>query len=186
MDPVIQESFEEIQTALGNAQTQEQILKIMENMSQTVNKVMNSQNTPPDFKTKLKSRKFWVAVLAAVAGVYGMLNSNGNTMAILIFVGLEAVALIGYFFTEGTIDSTRTKEMIQAAISIAQIIGSINPILLGSSTTENENLVALTSVEPETPVASEPIGYDEIGDGIDADDVDIGDLNDPADSLEEK
>ncbi|MCM1230261.1 MAG: hypothetical protein NC489_09010 [Ruminococcus flavefaciens] len=134
----------DLATILGTIKdpaTAETIKNMMEHLTGLTDKMVSSQTTPQTILNKLKSRKFWMALIGAAAGVCGMLNSNGNITAILIFVVLEIVSILGYFFTEGTIDNTRTKELMQMATQIAAIIGTLTPTMLDASTIEVEPVV---------------------------------------------
>lgn len=133
----LSEDLKEIQdnlgTIIGTVQDPaalEALQNMISSLSGMTDKLVNSQTTPQTILTKLKSRKFWMALLGAVTGICGMLSSGGNVTAILIFVVLEVISIVGYIFSEGTIDSTRTKELLQMATQIAAIIGSISPMLM--------------------------------------------------------
>ncbi|MDE6041683.1 MAG: hypothetical protein K2F99_08920 [Muribaculaceae bacterium] len=145
------DSLNEIKEGITNEHTQEQLVKVMTDLNSTVQNIMSQQSTQPSMLQKLKSRKFWVAAVAVVGGLCGMLNAGQNTTAILIYVALAAVSVLGYFFTEGTIDSTRTKEMIQAATAIAEILGTLAPTLQAQPT------ALLESVELDPPAYTVPV-----------------------------
>lgn len=132
----IQENLETIMGTINDPAAAEAVKGMIESLSGMMDKMVTSQTTPQTILSKLKSRKFWMALLGAVAGICGMLSSDGNITAILIFVVLEIASIFGYFFTEGTIDSTRTKELMQMATQIAAIIGTMTPILAGGSDVE--------------------------------------------------
>lgn len=150
----IQKDLEQIAGTIRDPETAKTINSLMEHLTAMTTKITNAQTTPQTFFSKLKSRKFWMALIGAAAGVCGMLNSNGNVTAILIFVVLEVCSIFGYFFTEGTIDNTRTKELIQMANQIAAIIGTLTPTMLDSSAIEVE-AVGIPTDEPDAAVPTE-------------------------------
>ena len=134
----IQEDMALIAGTINDPATAETVRQMLTDLSALTNKITSAHTTPQTMLDKLKSRKFLMALLGAIAGVCGMLNSGGNTMAILIFVVLEVLSIFGYFFTEGTIDNTRTKELIQMATQIATIVGTLTPTVMDSSSIEVE------------------------------------------------
>ena len=94
MDDVM-ESVNTIKEGIANGQTQEQLLKIMEELNSTMSNILDSQASTPGLTQKLKSRKFWVAALGFVAGFCGMLNAGQNTAAMLIYVCFVIVSVVG-------------------------------------------------------------------------------------------
>lgn len=147
----IQKDLEQIAGTIRDPETAKTINSMVEHLTAMTTKITAAQTTPQTFLSKLKSRKFWMALIGAGAGICGMLNSNGNVTAILIFVMLEVCSIFGYFFTEGTIDNTRTKELIQMANQIAAIIGTLTPTILDSSAIEVE-AVGVPNDEPDAAV----------------------------------
>lgn len=134
----MKDNIQQIVDTIQDPNTSEQIKTMLESLTKVTDGIVQSQSTPQTVMNKLKSRKFWMAMLGAVAGICGMLNSNGNILAIFIFVILEVISILGYFFAEGTVDATRTKELIQMATQIAGIVGALSPIAGSGSATDNE------------------------------------------------
>lgn len=82
-----------------------------------------AQTTKPDFKTKLKSRKFWLSAAGCIAGVMGMIGCSDNAIAVAIFAVLEILSIAVYCISEGKIDAKRTEQLIDAATMLMEIIG---------------------------------------------------------------
>lgn len=85
-----------------------------------------TQTKPVSIQDKLKSRKFWISIIGAAIAMIGMVSSGSNTAAIIAFVVLEIVSMVGYFFAEGTVDVARTKQMVQMAAQIATMIATVS------------------------------------------------------------
>lgn len=90
------------------------------NMAQDL---VTAQTTKPDFKTKLKSRKFWLSAAGCIAGVMGMVGCSDNAIAVAIFAVLEILSIAVYCISEGKIDAKRTEQLIDAATMLMEIIG---------------------------------------------------------------
>lgn len=134
----MKDNIQQIVDTIQDPTTSDQIKNMLESLTKVTDSIVQSQSTPQTIMNKLKSRKFWMAMLGAVAGICGMLNSNGNVLAIFIFVILEVISILGYFFAEGTVDATRIKELIQMATQIAGIVGALSPIAGSGSVTDSE------------------------------------------------
>lgn len=85
-----------------------------------------TQTKPVSIQDKLKSRKFWISIIGAAIAMIGMVSSGSNTAAIIAFVVLEIVSMVGYFFAEGIVDVARTKQMVQMAAQIATMIATVS------------------------------------------------------------
>ena len=85
-----------------------------------------TQTKPVSIQDKLKSRKFWISIIGAAIAMIGMITSGSNTAAIIAFVILEIVSMVGYFFAEGTVDVARTKQMVQMAAQITTMIAAVS------------------------------------------------------------
>lgn len=62
-----------------------------------------------DWKRKLTSRKFWVAVVAFITPLllaFGMAEDNVTQVVAIIMAGADVVA---YIIAEGLVDATRTE-----------------------------------------------------------------------------
>ena len=67
----LQENLGTIIGTINNPETADAIKKLMEQLNAMADKMISSQTTPQTIFTKLKSRKFWMALLgAAITGVY--------------------------------------------------------------------------------------------------------------------
>lgn len=170
----MKDNIQQIVDTIQDPNTSEQIKTMLESLTKVTDGIIQSQSTPQTVMNKLKSRKFWMAMLGAVAGICGMLNSNGNILAIFIFVILEVISILGYFFAEGTVDATRTKELIQMATQIAGIVGALSPIAGSGSATDSDTgpevsaqnvdgeSVALCNATPEDQIEQENTNDDDL------------------------
>lgn len=104
-----------------NATTQSAETEALINMAQDLVAV---QTTKPDLKTKLKSRKFWLAAAGCIAGLLGMIGCSDNVIAIAIFAVLEIVSIVVYCcFCEGKVDNEHAQKLIDATMHLLEIIG---------------------------------------------------------------
>lgn len=81
------------------------------------------QTNRPDFKTKLKSRKFWLSAAGCIAGIMGMIGCNDNAVAVAVFVVLEILSIAVYCISEGKLDNKRAEQLVDATIKLLEIIG---------------------------------------------------------------
>lgn len=89
--------------------------------------LVDAQTNKPTLKEKLKSRKFWTAIAGIASGIFGILNANGNTTAMVVFVILQIASVVAYCVAEGTIDAARAKQLAEAAAVLIEMLGgSIN------------------------------------------------------------
>lgn len=86
--------------------------------------LVTAQTTKPDFKTKLKSRKFWLAAAGCIAGVLGMVGCSDNSIAVAIFAILEILSIAVYCISEWTLDSKRAEQLVDATTTLLEIIGN--------------------------------------------------------------
>lgn len=86
--------------------------------------LVTAQTAKPDFKTKLKSRKFWLSAAGCIAGVMGMVGCSDNAIAVAIFAVLEILSIAVYCISEGRIDSKRAEQLVDATTTLLEIIGS--------------------------------------------------------------
>lgn len=96
----------------------------IDQMVEIGNNLVEAVTSKPTFKEKLRSRKFWLAVVGVAVGVCGMIGFNDNTTAIVAFAILEILSVLGYCFTEGVIDAARIKEMLAAIGTIGAMLGN--------------------------------------------------------------
>lgn len=151
--------LDQIQQTSADPATAENLRKVAESLSNAVNKMVESQTTPQTLLHKLTSRKFWLAMLGAIASICGLLNSGGDIAVIGIFVLLMGVSILGYFITEGNLDTARVQELLQTATQLATVIGTLSPTSVDSSSNDDvsdENIIdeptenSTTSDIPET------------------------------------
>ena len=73
-----------------------------------------------DWKTKLTSRKFWVAVVGFVVHLlvaFGMTDNQAAEVASIIMAGANMIA---YIIGEGLVDSSRIKTETKATITTSK------------------------------------------------------------------
>ena len=58
-----------------------------------------------DWKRKLTSRKFWLAVVGLVSGLLLLFKVDGETIDKIAGVIMEAASVIGYLISEGLTDA---------------------------------------------------------------------------------
>ncbi len=66
-----------------------------------------------NIKEKLTSRKFWMAVIAAVAGVLQLFGAD-DTVTTLIGAVLTLVPSVIYVITEGKLDAAKLTDVISS------------------------------------------------------------------------
>lgn len=77
-----------------------------------------------DWKSKLTSRKFWVAVIGFVTPLliaFGLSESNASQIASIIMAG---GTLIAYIVGEGMVDSARVKSETKTVSTVTTIKGN--------------------------------------------------------------
>jgi uncharacterized repeat protein (TIGR02543 family) len=73
-------------------------------------------------KTKLSSRKFWVAIISIIAGILGVLGADDDLIKMVSSVGLILIPTIIYIFIEGKIDASALSSVdIEALIKALQV-----------------------------------------------------------------
>jgi len=86
--------------------------------------LVTAQTTKPDFKTKLKSRKFWLSAAGCIAGLCGMIGCSDNVIAVAVFCVLEILSIAIYCISEGKIDANRAEQLVDATTTLLEIIGN--------------------------------------------------------------
>lgn len=75
-----------------------------------------------DWKRKLTSRKFIVAVIMILAGVLILFGANGQAVELIVGGALVALGGLGYNVAEAKVDIANAKE---TAITVIDAAGSI-------------------------------------------------------------
>ena len=60
-----------------------------------------------DWKQKLSSRKFWVALIAFITPLLVLSKIDGGTIENITTIIMSGGALIAYIFSEGYVDANR-------------------------------------------------------------------------------
>ncbi len=66
-------------------------------------------------KEKLKSRKLWLSLIPALAGIAELFGADRNTAELICGALLVLVPSVFYVITEGRIDAARKKELAESA-----------------------------------------------------------------------
>jgi len=85
--------------------------------------LVETQTTRPNWKEKIKSRKFWMSAAGCIVGICGMIGCSNNTTAIIVFAILEIASIAIYCISEGVIDANRSKQLAEAASKLFEMIG---------------------------------------------------------------
>lgn len=64
--------------------------------------------------SKLKSRKFWMALISVAAGIMSLLNFSESTVSTVSGLLLTLVPTVTYIVTEGKIDAASLKNLLGA------------------------------------------------------------------------
>lgn len=108
---------ENVTMAALDPKTVEQLVEIGTNLVTAV-------TAKPTFKEKLKSRKFWIAIAGIIVGIGGLVGFGDSTTALIVFVTLQIVSILGYCIAEGYIDAARIKEMLAAIGVVGSVLGN--------------------------------------------------------------
>ena len=88
-----------------------------------------------DWKTKLTSRKFWVAVVGFVVPLlvaFGVSNNQAAEVASIIMAG---ASLIAYVIGEGLVDSSRLQSETKSTVSTLK--GDVKGVVIATTTKED-------------------------------------------------
>ena len=88
-----------------------------------------------DWKTKLTSRKFWVAVVGFVVPLlvaFGVSNNQAAEVASIIMAG---ASLIAYVIGEGLVDSSRIQSETKSTVTTPK--GDVKDVVIATTTKED-------------------------------------------------
>ena len=88
-----------------------------------------------DWKTKLTSRKFWVAVVGFVVPLlvaFGVSNNQSAEVASIIMAG---ASLIAYVIGEGLVDSSRIQSETKSTVTTLK--GDVKDVVIATTTKED-------------------------------------------------
>lgn len=71
---------------------------------------------------KFSSRKFILSFTGVIVGIVGMIGCNDDTIAIIAFIALEILSIIGYLIVEGKVDAAAVKAGLDIAQEIADVL----------------------------------------------------------------
>ena len=63
-----------------------------------------------DWKRKLTSRKFWLAVAGLISGIVVAVSGNGDTAQMVSGVVMQAASVIAYIVGEGLADAANAEK----------------------------------------------------------------------------
>ena len=69
-----------------------------------------------DWKRKLTSRKFWLAVIGLVSGLLMAFKVDGETVETISGVIMSAASVIAYIIGEGMADAANAEQVVMAPI----------------------------------------------------------------------
>ena len=70
-----------------------------------------------DWKRKLTSRKFWMAIAGFVVGMLALLGIDGNTTQQVAGVVMSLGSVVAYIVGEGLVDASHTEKSIETNIA---------------------------------------------------------------------
>lgn len=82
----------------------------------------NASSIPQTLAKKFSSRKFIMSFIGVIIGVVGMIGCSNDTTAIIAFVALEVLSIIGYLIVEGKVDAAAVKAGLDIAQEIADVL----------------------------------------------------------------
>ena len=77
------------------------------------------------FWEKIKSRKLWLAILNAAAGIAIALGADNNIVQIALGVGLALLSAISYIVVEGKVDAAAVDLSADAVKKILDLVEQI-------------------------------------------------------------
>ena len=84
--------------------------------------IISAATTKPTLKEKLKSRKFWICIAGAAGGICALVGIQDDLRAIICFIILEIISVLGYCITEGAIDKTRAESLGKAVSTLINML----------------------------------------------------------------
>ena len=97
------------------------------------------------FWEKIKSRKLWLAILNAAAGIAIALGADNNIVQIALGAGLALLSAVSYIVVEGKVDAAAvdlsadaTKKILELVEQIKQLEGKQKKQELSEAKSEKE------------------------------------------------
>lgn len=82
-------------------------------------------STQAPWYKKFASRKFILAMIGVITGICGMVGFSDNTTAVIAFIAIEVMSLVGYIVAEGLVDAKAVKSGATILQEIADVIGAL-------------------------------------------------------------
>lgn len=83
------------------------------------------QSTQAPWYKKFTSRKFILAMIGVITGICGMIGFSDNTTAVIAFIAIEILSLMGYIIAEGLVDAKAVKAGATILQEIADVISAL-------------------------------------------------------------
>ena len=80
------------------------------------------------FWEKIKSRKLWLAILNAAAGIAIALGADNNIVQIALGVGLALLSAVSYIVIEGKVDAAAVDLSSDAVKKILELVEQIKQL----------------------------------------------------------
>lgn len=77
-----------------------------------------------DIVRKLTSRKFLLALIAAVSGVITAFVGNGEAVTTIVGAAMTIIASVAYCIVEGRVDAKSVGQITEAAVDLAEELGA--------------------------------------------------------------
>ena len=88
-----------------------------------------------DWKTKLTSRKFWVAVVGFVVPLLVAFGVSDNQAAEVASIIMAGASLIAYVIGEGLVDSSRIQSETKSTVTTLK--GDVKDVVIATATKED-------------------------------------------------
>lgn len=88
-----------------------------------------------DWKTKLTSRKFWVAVVGFVVPLLVAFGVSDNQAAEVASIIMAGASLIAYVIGEGLVDSSRIQSETKSTVTTLK--GDVKDVVIATTTKED-------------------------------------------------
>ena len=88
-----------------------------------------------DWKTKLTSRKFWVAVVGFVVPLLVAFGVSNNQTAEVASIIMAGASLIAYVIGEGLVDSSRIQSETKSTVTTLK--GDVKDVVIATTTKED-------------------------------------------------
>lgn len=94
---------------------------------------------------KLKSRKFWVAIISIIVGILGVFGASDNVIQLVSSAGLILIPGIVYIVTEGKIDASAV-----SSVDVAELVETVKEYIDKKDETPTEEATNTEAAETTT------------------------------------